>query len=273
MSQTETILLIVLGFSLASLIALFAGRLMWTAAVKIGARRMQRQVPSSLVGLQTERNRLRAEYAMLSQRLGARLESAKLEMAEHLAEVSRHRNRIHQVESAEAERVAEIRRLKSHVQDLETSLAAARASEDDLRRTLEEREETLRKLEKKRRKAKTAASAAAPAAQPAPPPPVSDDPEIRLRQRIEKLTELARASRADGEAARAVDDPLLSRKLAEAERQTSDLERDLEALDAQWQQRLDGETPPDFPSGESEADANVINLSNRVRDLKKTLGT
>ena len=63
MSQTETILLIVLGFSLASLIALFLGRMVWTMGVKLGARRMHRQVPSSLVGLQTERDRLRADIA------------------------------------------------------------------------------------------------------------------------------------------------------------------------------------------------------------------
>ena len=63
---------------------------------------MQRQVPSSLVGLQTERDRLRAEYAMLSQRLGARLEATKLQMAEHMAEVSRHRNRLHELEALEA---------------------------------------------------------------------------------------------------------------------------------------------------------------------------
>ena len=95
MSQTETILLIVLGFSLASLIALFMGRMIWTAALRVGARRMQRQVPSSLIGLQTERDRLRAEYAMLAQRLGARLEEAKIRLAEQTAEVSRHSNRIH----------------------------------------------------------------------------------------------------------------------------------------------------------------------------------
>lgn len=267
MSQTETILLFVLGFSLASLIALFAARLMWTAAVKIGARRMQRQVPSSLIGLQTERNRLRAEYAMLSQRLGARLDEAKLQMAEQMAEVTRHRNRIHAIETGEQARLDEIRRLKAQVAELEQSLSDSRVIEDDLRRTLAEREETLRKLEKKRRK--TRPEAYAP--EPAPPPPPPEDPELRLRQRIEKLTELARGKRTDGGMTPA--DPLMADKLAEAERQTADLERDLEALDQQWQQRLDGTSPSDFPTGDTEADANVISLSNRLRDLKKNLGS
>ena len=94
MSQTETLLLIGLGFSLAALLALFIGRLMWPFAIRLGARRMQRQVPSTVAELHTERDRLRAEYALLSQKLGARVESARASMAEQMAEVNRTRNRI-----------------------------------------------------------------------------------------------------------------------------------------------------------------------------------
>lgn len=279
MSQTETILLIVLGFSLASLIALFLVRFLWAAAVRVGARRMQRQVPSSLVGLQTERDRLRAEYAMLSQRLGARLETAKLQMAEHMAEVSRHRNRIHEIESAEASRNEEIRRLTARVKELDQSLAEALAREEDLRRSVAAQEEELQQLRKKRRapKAEKAEKTAKPAAtrRPAPAaPPPSDDPEERLRQRIDRLTELAKAQPEEGEALVTPpprpDDPLVAEKLAEAERETEDLTRDLEKLDAEWQDRL-ATTSPQI--AESEADANVISLTNRIRDLKKSLGS
>ena len=68
MSQTETILLILLGFSLGALIALFFGRFIWNLGLRFGARRMRKQVPSTVAGLQTERDQLRAEFAMLSQR-------------------------------------------------------------------------------------------------------------------------------------------------------------------------------------------------------------
>lgn len=280
MSQTETILLIVLGFSLSSLIALFMVRFLWTAAVKVGARRMQRQVPSSLVGLQTERDRLRAEYAMLSQRLGARLETAKLQMAEHMAEVSRHRNRIHEIESAEHARNEEIRSLTARVKELDQALAETRAREEDLRRSVAVQEEELQQLRKKRKapKAEKPAREAKPAAprRPAPPPvpATAEDPETRLRQRIDRLNELAKSQPDDGEAPLAPpvmpDDPMVVEKLAEAERQTEDLTRDLEKLDAEWQDRLATTTPQ---IAESEADANVISLSNRIRDLKKSLGS
>jgi len=159
MSQTETILLIVL----------------------------QRQVPSSLVGLQTERDRLRAEYAMLSQRLGARLEAAKLQMAEHMAEVSRHRNRLHELEALEQNRGAENRRLAARVQELEFALIQSRAQEEHLRRDLAARDEALARAHQ----ARTAHHPApdAPHIHAAAP---EDDAEARLRQRIDQLNELAK---------------------------------------------------------------------------------
>lgn len=265
MAQTETILLIVLGFSLATLIALLMARGLWTAAVKVGARRMQRQVPSSLVGLQTERDRLRAEYAMLSQRLGARLEEAKAGMAEQLAEVSRHRNRLHELETLEANRGADNRRLAERVADLEYALAQSRANEESLRRELAARNE---------------APAQAPH-RPAPDahhvhatPPV-DEAEARLRQRINRLNELAKAPPPDDFIIHAPpppqqDDPVMAERLAEAERHTEDLTRDLEKLDAEWQQRR---AEPGPVIADSEVDENVVSLSNRIRDLKKSLGS
>jgi DNA repair exonuclease SbcCD ATPase subunit len=242
MSGTETILLIVLGFSLASLIGLFVGRLIWTTALKLGARRMQRQMPSSLVGLQTERDRLRAEYAMMAQRLGSRLEEAKLRLAENMAEVSRHRNRLQQIERSEGARNAEIAQLRARVAELEGALSDSQTQETELRQALAAKEEAFRKLRKKRGyEGHKFAEEPLPAA-----PPV--DPEIRLRQRIDKLSEMARA--------RPSDEPVfteeISEKLAEAERQTRDLETELQNLESTWP------TPSD----------NIIHLPNRPRDLK-----
>jgi myosin heavy subunit len=240
MSGTETILLIVLGFALASLIALFMGRMVWAAAVKVGARRMQRQVPSSLVGLQTERDRLRAEYAMLAQRMGAKLEETKLRLAEAVAEVSRHRNRFHHVENSQAE----LRDLRARVKELEIALADAKSSEAVLRQALTAKEEAVRKLRKKR------GYEGHKFDEPAPRP-VVEDPELRLRQRIDKLSELAKAVRPEEDE---FPTPIADR-LAEAERQTRDLEADLKTLESQW-------------SASTPASDNVIHLPNRPRDHK-----
>jgi len=264
MSGTETSLLIVLGFTLASLIALFMGRMVWTAAVKVGARRMQRQVPSSLVGLQTERDRLRAEYAMLAQRLGARLEESKLRLAENMAEVSRHRNRIHQMEASEAARMAELRQLRTRVKDAEAALAEARSSEDELRRALSAKEEAIRNLRKKR--GYEGHKYAQPATPAAPP---SEDAELRLRQRIDRLSELAKPIRLDDDDVTMPAAPdVLAEKLAEAERQTQELEAGLQKLQADWSKTPDPDSAETTPSAD-----NVILLPNRARDLKTGTST
>ncbi len=296
MSETETILLIVLGFSLASLVALFMGRMVWTAAVKVGVRRMQRQVPSSLVGIQTERDRLRAEYAMLAQRLGARLEDAKLRLAEQTAEVSRHRNRLLLSEKREKAQAAEMEKLRARLTELEGDLADRKAKEEERRR----------KREEKRANAEQAKSAK-PYEKPKSSAPTSlDEAELRLRQRVEQLSRVSRAKQRKEAAAAAAATPeetapaaqasspdssptptpepgvpvpvetpsmqepgdILSRKLAEAERQTRKLEAELRKLDSEWPLATPRTAEPtEKPDGEEAAGDNVILLP-RARDAK-----
>jgi chromosome segregation ATPase len=285
MSQTETLLLVVLGFALATLIALFIGRLMWTAALKLGARRMQKQVPSSLVGLQTERDRLRAEYAMLSQRLGSRLEAAKIRMAEQMAEVSRHRNRLEKMEMTWNEREAAIQTLNEQVADLTSQLSRARAVEAEMQQTLAERQAELDQL---RRQQPSSNWMGMSSGSTESPQPLASSPEDRLRQRIGKLTELAHTVAQDRQHPDLPDVPLppviippsdsdVIEKLAEAEQETGDLQRELEKLDEEWARQLDGLKEPEQPAEQAPeqgptAVANVISLANRIRDLRKGLG-
>lgn len=286
MSQTETILLIVLGFSLASLIALFMGRMVWTMGVKLGVKRMQRQVPSTLVGLQTERNRLRAEYAMMAQRLGGRLEEAKLKAAEQMAEVSRHRNRLRELESGDGAKAEELRVLRTQVKQLEALQSEAAMREEDLRRRLADAEQSLRKLRRRAAgKVEEVAEAASETAAPPPPPtrPLSDDPEIRLRQRIDMLAGLAKTRGHGAEEEQQAPPPrpaassgaTVSEKVAEAERRNEDLEEQLRKLDEEWSAApKNGEAANHLPQkADDTAEDNVISLSNRIRNLKKSLGS
>jgi hypothetical protein len=170
-----------------------------------------------------------------------------------MAEVSRHRNRIHRMESGEHARSAELRQLRSKVQELELAVADARSLEAELRQALSAKEETIGKLRRKR--GYEGHKVPQPAAAPVPP----EDPEIRLRQRIDKLSEMARANTADDIdplSLRPAPEPSIADRLAEAERQTRDLEADLRKLDAEWSE-----------PGEPAAD-NVIPLPNRPRDHK-----
>jgi DNA repair exonuclease SbcCD ATPase subunit len=126
MSQLETILWFGLGFAMASLIALFLGRAAWRSGVRLGARRMQRKVPGTVSELQTERDGMRAENAMMARKLEVRLGEMKARLAEQAAEVSRHRNRLEliaadlaQREKMDATLRAEIARLKEQVATFE----------------------------------------------------------------------------------------------------------------------------------------------------------
>lgn len=130
MSQLETILWFGLGFAVASLIALFLGRAAWRSGVRLGARRMQRKVPGTVSELQTERDSMRAENAMMERKLEVYMGQLKARLAEQTAEVSRHRNRIELLAADLAQREkldsalrAEIARLEQQVMTFEAELA------------------------------------------------------------------------------------------------------------------------------------------------------
>lgn len=300
MSQIETLLLFALGFSLATLIALFAGRVVWSAALKVGARRMQKQVPSSLVGLQTERDRLRAEYAMLSQRLSGKLDEVKLRMAEQMAEVSRQRNRVEQMTGAMKQRDTEVEALRKRLEEMAKELTVAATLQDEMRKALAARDAEL--AEAKKELAARAAGIERPASPAAKADSLHDRPvfktaaggEDRLKRRIDKLSEMAKSVARDRQAGvlddnliiapapeasgatssdpgEPVTDPLVIDRLEEAERETEALRRELEQLDAEWEKRLTVE--PGTPGEETPAHgvANVISLANRIKELKKGL--
>ncbi|MGE4252189.1 MAG: hypothetical protein AB7F09_22580 [Parvibaculaceae bacterium] len=141
MSQLETILWFGLGFAVASLIALFLGRAAWRSGVRLGARRMQRKVPGTVSELQTERDSMRAENAMMARKLEVRMGEVKAKLAEQAAEVSRHRNRLEimaadlaQRDKLDAGLRAEIARLEEQVATYE-GLISQRA--DSVSLTLE----------------------------------------------------------------------------------------------------------------------------------------
>lgn len=283
MSQTETTLLVVLGFSLAALLALFIGRFVWSLGLRLGARRMQKQVPSTLVGLQTERDRLRAEYAMLSQRMGSRLESIKLQMAEHMAEVTRHRNRLEML-SAEisakdaslAAASSETASLRERISTLEVEAASGASDVLALRTEIGTRDAEIASLRASQIELQSNLLSGKP------PEVIDWTPEAttsqdRLKRRIDELTSLSRSMSGNQQpldVALASDpDPLMIEKLTEAARETADLQKELERLDAEWSKRLAEISPAPAVSNDDRpgAVANVVSLANRIRSLKKDI--
>jgi hypothetical protein len=130
MSQIETIMLVALGFAIAALIALFLSRFFWAVALRLGNKRLLRSTPTTIAELRADRDRLRAEYAMLSRKLQLKMDNIKTKLAEQMAEVTRNRNRIDhlivEVRTRDAmltDRDGELARLKAHVDPLEAELA------------------------------------------------------------------------------------------------------------------------------------------------------
>ena len=148
MSQIETIMLFALGFILAALIAMFLGRGLWNYGVKIGQRRMQKLSPLTITEVQADRDRLRAEYAVMTRKLELRLDDLKDRMAEQMAEVSRNKTRIEdlhaQIDERDqllAEREAESAAMKSKFEPLEAELASRTASIQQLKEQLRNKSE------------------------------------------------------------------------------------------------------------------------------------
>ncbi|NMD08678.1 MAG: hypothetical protein GYA66_11955 [Phyllobacteriaceae bacterium] len=93
MSQTETLLLVALGFAFALVLAMIFGFGIWSAANRWASYKRKREVPTTILDMQAEREGLRAQNAMTSRRLEFMLEEARYQAAEKTAQVTRHRNR------------------------------------------------------------------------------------------------------------------------------------------------------------------------------------
>ena len=153
MSRAETLMLVALGFALGLFLALLFGRLVWHMAVRVGSRRMQRQIPSNLVEMQAERDRLRAECAMLTRKLEIRSEDLKSQLVEQSAELTRERNRndlaIEEITQREAAMLDREQRMgSSHEQTslLESELSTRTNAMHDAQARLQESHDAVSRL-------------------------------------------------------------------------------------------------------------------------------
>lgn len=117
MSQTETLLLFVLGFCAALFVVLLFGRGVWALTASWSGWREIRRQPAAILELEAERDSLKAEKAMMAQKLEASINDMKMRMAEQMAEVSRNRNRLLDLGQTLKERESTIDHLGSQMED------------------------------------------------------------------------------------------------------------------------------------------------------------
>lgn len=298
MSQSETLMLLILGFSSAAFLGLIAGRIAWKLAFRLGARHTQRNMPSTMIELQTDRDRMRAEHAMMAKKLELRLSDIRMRMAEQTAEVSRHRNRFEILKQDVAkrdelllERNAEIATMRDKVSYLEAKLEEKESELDALKESLVEVEEVVDEQ-------------AAPAI--AKPVPTQD----RLKNRIKDLVKVSKQiSKQNKGAPLELEQPVamteteiivkpadrstlefvaqsevLEEKIVETERAAEELQYELKRLDQAWSvPEAASEAAPEPAASEAAAETpspveeekpksaitNVISLAQRIRSLHK----
>jgi chromosome segregation ATPase len=263
MSQSETFMLIILGFAIAAFLALIIGRLAWKLALRIGARRAMRNVPSTVAELQTDRDRLRADHAMMAKKLEVRVDDMRMRSAELAAEVSRHRNRVENL-------MQDVKKRDAGITERDTEIIKLRQTVSTLQMSLEAKEKEL--LE---------------ALKPPEEPPVQD----RLQNRINELTSLSdqiskQREGTNGEAPQISNGVLvkpanstsfqpevLQTKIVEVEQAASQLQDELKRLEDVWPEN---EVPT--PSAEKASEeapkrgiTNVISLARRIKALQKTI--
>ena len=304
MSQTETLMLVALGFVLALLLALLFGRGMWNVAIALGARRNAKNIPVQMLELQADRDRLRAEHAMMARKLELRLEDIKARMNEQMAEVSRSRNRvqslIQQLETSEATltiRDREVAALNSQVEAHKADLEAGASTLSQLtasnigkdleitKLTQSVSQLTLNLREKNGMVGRLNEELQSSLRLNSMPPVIAQDPdkgELRIKRRIAELSSISAQmiDHQDGNVQN-LNTPLmnmtqevalnhqamLSDKVADAEREAEAMTLELEALDSM----LDRKPPPIYPAPtpiKPSAKANIISLTQRIKALQ-----
>ncbi|MEZ5909903.1 MAG: hypothetical protein R3D31_13975 [Hyphomicrobiaceae bacterium] len=99
MNMIQSVLLVLLGFSAASLIGLLIAPALRARTVRLTRARLQSTLPVSEAEIRADKDRIRADYAIRVHRLHMSLEQAKLGAARQLIELNRRDARISDLES------------------------------------------------------------------------------------------------------------------------------------------------------------------------------
>ena len=296
MSLSETVMLFILGFATATFFALIIGRLAWKLAFRLGAKRNQKSIPSTVAELQSNRDRLRAEHAMMATKLEVRLEEMNMRGAEQAAEVSRNRNRVETLAQELAARDETLEQRDAVLVEREIELDNFRAQVKSLEREIEYQASQLAEMQTREKLAETQV---APRTAQTPPmelplapvaAAVAIEPNApdRLQSRIKELTSLSEqiSKQREVEAPpRSVpmDDTVfvkpsggtsfqtVGKPETAAEPSPVQLQDELTRFDQAWQETPSVAPAPTEPEKPRRAVTNVIALAQRIKALHKTI--
>lgn len=89
--MVQTIMLLALGFLLATLVSLLLAPVVWRRAARLATKRLKASLPISLTDFHAEKDQLRADHAIQIRGLEVSLEHAKEKTAQQMVEIGRQR--------------------------------------------------------------------------------------------------------------------------------------------------------------------------------------
>lgn len=145
--MVETVMIFVLGFLAATLIALLMIPAINQRAERLARRRAEALFPMSIAELTAEKDHLRAEFAVLQRRIERRAEEAQAVKHQSMAELGRRAMHLENLDSTLAERNETVVRLGSDLAEAQGALAACETSLAETTAALADRREILAALE------------------------------------------------------------------------------------------------------------------------------
>lgn len=151
--MVEPMMFFGLGFLAACLIALIIIPLVHARAVRLTTRRIQASAPISIAQIQSDKDQLRAEFAMSTRRLEMSVEQLKEKTTAQLADLGRRAETIVKLKSELADKTAIIAGLEERHGELQNQLQISEEERtlkanalQEAERKLQEREEQYSKL-------------------------------------------------------------------------------------------------------------------------------
>ncbi len=143
MSQSEPLLLIALGAALALIFVIIFSRGLWEIAVRVMRQRRENEVAPNIIALEAQRDKLRAEHAMMESRMETTVAETKAKMAEQSAEVSRTRNAMMELQQELADRDRQLEDRARDMTLLAEKLVEAESLAESRAKALKELDEQL----------------------------------------------------------------------------------------------------------------------------------
>jgi len=154
----ESGLFFVLGFLVATLLALLLAPPIWRRAVILTRERIERSVPLTLNEIQADKDQLRAEHAMAARRLEISLEKQRTEASEQFVELNNRRDEVLDLKKTLTERDTRIdaletleAELRNTIGDLEARLNHTSGTLASTKAQLEDRIEALIEMDTRHR--------------------------------------------------------------------------------------------------------------------------